>query len=73
MKDQRNWPIGWPVHTNIEHRRQLQDSGFFTWAKRGLSKCPSFLYQHVTEFVERNMFLIIAIVSVLVVSAMTIK
>jgi hypothetical protein len=73
MRNQKNWPIGWPVHTNVDHNRRLQDNGFFTWAKRGLSKCPKFLYQHITEFVERNMFLLTAIVSVLVVTFMTIE
>jgi hypothetical protein len=69
MRNQKNWPLGWPVHTNIKRTRRLQDNGFLTWAKRGLSKCPKFLYQHITEFIERNMFLLTAIVGVLVVTA----
>jgi hypothetical protein len=67
MRNKNDWPIGWPVHTNVAHIRRLQDNNFLTWAKRGLSKCPNFLYQHVTEFIERNIFLLTAIVGVLLI------
>jgi hypothetical protein len=72
MKNQKNWPLGWPV-TNANHNRRLQDKGFFTCVKRCLSKCPEFLYQHVSEFIERNMFLLTSIVVVLVVTVMSVE
>jgi hypothetical protein len=52
MRNPKEWPINWPEHEGIEHKRCVEDSRFLKW-------------------VERNSTYLIAVIGVVVVTAMT--